>query len=128
MRGVVIHWAQYHDAGYEVSTAGDARFSALRARLADGRTVEQHYQCDVKGYAPGGRDWRLGKGRKPLRECDLWVEYLNLWWQWAVVHRAEMSELRRLAAAHGGVLTDAFAKTPVNQAHALACILNATAP
>ncbi len=33
--------------GYEVSSIGDIRFSALFARLEDGRTIEQHYQCDV---------------------------------------------------------------------------------
>lgn len=51
---------------YEVSTKGDARFSALNARLIDGRTIEEAYQLDVKGYRRFGNDWRLGKGKAPL--------------------------------------------------------------
>lgn len=35
--------------GYEVSSSGDKRFSALFAKMADGRTIEEHYQCDIKG-------------------------------------------------------------------------------
>lgn len=51
---------------YEVSTKGDSRFSALNARLVDGRTIEEAYQLDVKGYRRFGNDWRLGKGKAPL--------------------------------------------------------------
>ena len=55
-------YARY--GGYECSSHGDKRFSALFAKLADGRTIEMHYQCDVKGYQPGGigtmRDWMSG--------------------------------------------------------------------
>lgn len=40
-----IKWMRY--GGYEVSTKGDPRFSAFNALLADGRSIEQHYQCDV---------------------------------------------------------------------------------
>lgn len=35
---------------YEVSSKGDKRFSAFYARLKDGRTIEEAYQLDVKGY------------------------------------------------------------------------------
>lgn len=31
--------------GYEVSTKGDKRFSALNAIMPDGRSIEQVYQC-----------------------------------------------------------------------------------
>lgn len=56
-----------------------AAFSAFNAIMPDGRSIEQHYQCDVKGYDPGGRNWRLGKGRPPLDTSkDLWGEYLAL--------------------------------------------------
>ena len=44
-------YAWTRKGGYEVSTAGDWRFSALTARLDDGRTIEMHYQCDVKGIS-----------------------------------------------------------------------------
>lgn len=118
-----VQWRRY--GGYEVSTRGDKRFSALNARLPDGRSIEEHYQCDVKGYCPGGRNWRLGKGKPPLdRSVDTWRAYLSLWQQWATHNPALIDELRMRVAASGGVLTDMFATTPINQARALACVLN----
>lgn len=120
-------WARY--GGYEVSSKGDRRFSAFNAIMPDGRSIEQHYQCDVKGYDPGGRNWRLGKGRPPLDTSkDLWGEYLALWRQWAQHNPRLIEELYDLASSHGAVLSDRFATTPVNQAHALATILNDRRP
>ncbi len=110
--------------GYEVSSRGDKRFSAFFARLSDGRSIEEHYQCDIKGYDPGGRNWRLGKGKKPLRDVDIWQEYLSLWKRWASLNPLLVEELRTLAAARGYMLCDRFANTNVNQARALAAILN----
>ena len=117
--------------GYEVSSQGDARFSALNAYLPDGRTIEMHYQCDVKGYQPGGTNWRLGKGKPPLDSSkDLWTEYLNLWQVWALNNLMLMRELYVLVrnynvnSSDGCLLSDRFATTPVNQAHALSVILN----
>lgn len=120
---VAFKWKRY--GGYEVSSKGDSRFSAFNAVLPDGRTIEQHYQCDVKGYAPGGTNWRLGKGRPPLDASkDLWVEYLALWRQWAQHNPRLIEELYDLASSHGAMLSDRFATTGVNQARALAAILN----
>ena len=114
-------WKRY--GGYEVSSRGDTRFSAFNAIMPDGRSIEQHYQCDVKGYDPGGRNWRLGKGRPPLDpDTDSWEEYLNLWREWAKSNLPLMRELYR--AAKDKVLSDRFATTPVNQARALATVLN----
>lgn len=110
--------------GYDVTGRGDRRFSAFFARLQDGRSIEEHYQCDVKGYDPGGRNWKLGKGKKPLRDVNLWAEYLKLWRTWAADHPALIYELRAVVASRGYVLRDRFATTEVNQAHALAAILN----
>lgn len=111
--------------GYECSSKGDKRFSALFAVMPDGRTIEQHYQCDVKGYQPGGTDWRLGKGKLPLdRTKDLWSEYLALWITWSQYHPDLIEELRGHAVKHNYTLSDCFASTPVNQARALAQILN----
>lgn len=118
--------------GYEVSSKGDKRFSALNAYLEDGRTIEQKYQLDPypvgKGYDPGGLDWRKGKGRKPLDPRStpeaLYEGYKSLWRQWATLYPQLMLELRVEALKHGGVLSDCFASTPVNQAHALADLLN----
>ncbi len=116
-------WKRY--GGYEVASRGDARFSAFNAIMPDGRSIEQHYQCDVKGYDPGGRNWRLGKGRPPLDpSTDTWQEYLNLWRQWSANNLPLMRELYRATKSTGGILSDRFATTPVNQAHALATVLN----
>ena len=111
--------------GYECSSRGDKRFSALFARLPDGRTIEMHYQCDVKGYQPGGTNWRLGKGKPPLNpSVDLYAAYKALWLQWAEAHKPEMRELFVAARARGGVISDMFASGPISQACALADILN----
>jgi hypothetical protein len=117
-------WARF--GGYEVSSHGDKRFSAFNALMPDGRSIEQHYQCDVKGYQPGGTNWRLGKGKPPLnRSTDLWTAYLALWRTWATNHRLEMFNLREIVTiANNDVLSDRFATTPVNQAHALSTLLN----
>ena len=119
-------WARFAPGGYEVSSRGDRRFSALYARLADGRTIEEAYQLDVKGYCSiGAADWRAGKGRPqivPMTRDELWSAYLALWQQWSREHPGLIAELRQRTA--GRVLTDRFAATPVSQAHALAAILD----
>lgn len=115
-------WERF--GGYECSTKGDPRFSALTAKMPDGRTIEMHYQCDVKGYDPGGRNWKLGKGKPPVKERDLWSAYLILWTIWAMNNPDLLEELRTRAESCGKKLSDRFATTPVNQARALAEILN----
>ncbi len=95
--------------------------------MPDGRTIEEHYQCDVKGYDPGGTRWKLGKGKPPklpLSSSDLYTGYLKLWKVWAQTNAPLLQELRQHALANGGVLSDRFATSEVNQAHALADILN----
>jgi len=114
--------------GYEVSTLGDKRFSALVATMPDGRTIEQWYQCDIKGYNLGGRNWRLGKGKPPLigwTKEQLYDMYLSLWRLWAIHNSNLMIELKQHAEANHNHLKDTFAKAgSVNQARALAQILN----
>lgn len=111
--------------GYECSSKGDKRFSAFCAVMPDGRTIEQHYQCDVKGYQPGGTNWRLGKGKPPLDTSkDLWTAYLALWETWAIGHPDLMNELAVEASKKRRVLSDMFATTSINQARALAELLN----
>jgi hypothetical protein len=114
-------WARFAADGYECSTAGDTRFSALCARLSDGRTIEEAYQLDVKGYRAYGTDWRLGKGKPPLRRVNLWQSYLCLWRQWARENPLLMVELATRARYR--VLTDRFATTGISQARALAQLL-----
>ena len=118
----MITWSRY--GGYEVSTAGDARFSAFNVFLSDGRSIEQHYQCDIKGYDPGGTNWRLGKGKPPKdTSIDLWGEYLKLWDSWAINNSKLLDELYHIIGPNG-CLSDKFATTKINQAHALSIILN----
>ena len=115
-------WSRF--GGYEVSSRGDPRFSAFNAIMPDGRSLECHYQCDKKGYDPGGTNWRLGKGKPPLNtEVDLLAEYVQLWRVWAQNNRPLMRELYS-AAKESRILSDRFATTPVNQAHALSVVLN----
>lgn len=115
-------WRRY--GGYELSSQGDKRFSAFHAVMPDGRTLEQHYQCDVKGYDPGGKNWRLGKGNPPIRDVDLWEEYLHLWRIWADVNMPKLRELFQNTKDTDRVFSDKFATTDVNQARAVAQILN----
>lgn len=120
-------WARYSSNGYELSTRGDKRFSALYARLRDGRTIEEAYQLDVKGYRSLGWSWLQAKKDKgvhaprKLSKEERWKEYFELWQQWAKENPSLIEELRRKSA--GRVLTDMFASSPISQARALAEIL-----
>ena len=119
---VKFTWQRF--GGYECSSKGDKRFSAFTARLRDGRTIEEHYQCDVKGYDPGGKNWKLGKGKPPLKDVNLYEEYLQLWKYWATDNIPLMRELYHLARKERYILSDRFATSEINQARALADILN----
>lgn len=120
--------------GYECSSNGDKRFSAFHAWMPDGRTIEHWYQCGTldgrgKGFQPGGRDWRLGKGKIPLNPKDKevqWQEYYGFWAEWAKLHPNWMSELHWHASRNDYNLSDQFAGSPINQARALAELLNQT--
>ncbi len=118
-------WARFHYNGYECSSQGDKRFSALFARLSDGRTLEEAYQLDVKGYRAISNDWHDGKGNKAYNEktrAELWAEYLELWEQWAMENPDLIQELE--TRSRGKVLTDKFATSEINQAHALSVIID----
>ena len=117
-------WARYSSNGYEVSSQGDKRFSALVAKLNDGRTIEESYQLDVKGYRIKGNDWKLGKGKKPLIKMsqeDSWNAYKNLWKTFLEENPDLALDLKE--KAKGKILTDKFASTDVSQARALAELL-----
>ncbi len=122
-------WARKAANGYECSSKGDKRFSAFGAYMPDGRTIEAWYQCDVKGYNPGGTDWQAGKGKPPVVPYlpgQMYQAYLGLWRLWAVRNPGLMVELYEQAKQHR-VLTDMFAaanEDSINQARALAQILN----
>ena len=118
-------WARRAENSYEVSSKGDTRFSALNAKLKDGRTIEEAYQLDVKGYRAQGNNWRLGKGKAPLKPMskeESWQAYKNLWRQFLEENPTLKQDLR--SKASGKVLTDMFASTDISQARALAELLN----
>lgn len=126
--------------GYEVSSVGDRRFSALYATFApgtvvdgvdvSGRTLEYVYQTVIKksskGKAPA-KDSRLYnpdlKTKQEREDFSYHEAYLPLWKLWAEQNPQLIEELEEKAA--GKVLTDKFAaNTTVSQARALADILN----
>jgi hypothetical protein len=122
---------------FEVSTAGDKRFSALNAKLQDGRTIEEAYQLDIKGYRTISQNWKDGKGKPPLNydaipqvsrsgsellHERLYDAYFLLWKKWAEENPELIQELSELST--GKTITDCFANTPVSQARALCDILN----
>lgn len=118
-------WNRYSDNSYEVSSEGDRRFSALFAKLKDGRTIEEAYQLDIKGYRTQGNDWKLGKGKPPIRNIgkeQQWNEYKDLWRNYLNENPELLKDLQE--KAKGKTLTDKFASTDISQARALAEILN----
>ncbi len=129
-------WKRTHPQGYQVSSKGDKRFSAFYATLKDGRTIEQAYQLDVKGFRSMGYtksdllkkddhgDYLI-KGRSPLKNITrekLYNEYLLLWIKWAGQNPQMVQRLRRKVKNY--ILTDMFATSQINQARAWADILN----
>lgn len=121
-----VKWSK--DIGYEVSTKGDRRFSPFFATLSDGRTIEEAYQLDIKGYRRYSNDVMLGKGKPPLYEISkeqLYKEYRKLWLQFANENKGLIIELLEIVKENNYMLKDRFAQTEINQARALADILNA---
>ena len=110
---------------YEVSSRGDKQFSALFATLEDGRTIESWYQCDVKGWNPGGRNWKIGKGKPPAPgfECsptELYEKYKSLWKRWLNLNENRKALLKKIVITENQELTDMFAHgRPINQARVL---------
>lgn len=105
---------------YEVSSVGDKRFSALFAKLNDGRTIEEIYQLDVKGFRAVTNNWREAKGKPPVngKSFDqLYIDYKNLWIQYLFENPHLKFELKARTSAR--YITDCFASSDVNQAKAL---------
>lgn len=134
-----IGWDRYSENGYEVSSAGDKRFSALYAKFAKGtiiegvdvggKTIEEVYQKVIK---------KSGKGKAPAKDSKLYNTdlktneeredfsyikgYLPLWQEWAKQNPELIQELRE--NSNGKTLTDRFSSTRVSQARALSDIIN----
>ena len=80
-----------------------------------------------KRYDIGGTNWKLGKGKPPAYGLDpktQWEMYFNLWKVWAMTHKDLIVDLHSKAVSQGGILSDRFANSDINQARALAQILN----
>ena len=138
------NWARYASNNYEVSSAGDIRFSAKYAKFKEntiiegvdvgGYTIEQVYQTLIKQGKLRRSDAKTGRPNNPKlldptlttdasrEDLSYSVGYLPLWRKWAEQNPELISELKE--KAKGKVLTDQFAKTRVSQARALAQILN----
>lgn len=130
-------WARYSKDNYEVSSQGDKRFSAFFAKLTKGTviqlpnkpdyviqkdtSIEELYQVGVKGY----KNVNIGKGKPALTGItkeQSWEYYKAFWNEFADQNPDLMKELSE--KSKGKTLTDKFASTPINQARALAEILN----
>lgn len=138
-------WARSSGNNYEVSSAGDKRFSALYATFksgtkilgidVSGMTIEDVYQKIIKksgkGKAPASDSILnpLSEGiildtKEELEDYSYQVGYLPLWQEWAKQNPKLIDELAE--KSKGKILTDKFANTRVSQARALSDILNDT--
>ena len=107
-----IGYGRNHPNNYEVSSAGDKRFSAMYAKLPSGQTIETAYQT-LKG---------TGKGRPALDpNFDYWGTYKGLWNEFFNANPDALTEIAEKSS--GKVLTDRFANTSNNQARAIHEIL-----
>jgi len=109
---------------YEVSSKGDKTFSALYAKIK-GKSIEEIYQLDIKGYRGKVKHWKYAKGKPPIGKTieEAYLEYKALWKQY-IKEKGLLQYLRINAEKHNCTLTDMFATSEVNQARALAEILN----
>lgn len=134
-------WGRTSKNGYEVSSVGDSRFSALNAKFKNGtiifghdvsnRTIESVYQHGVKQ-----NDWVTNNNSKTgtpksneiihgnTPDDSYRDGYLPLWQEWAKQNPELIEDLRK--KSKGKTLTDRFVsnKTTVSQARALSDILS----
>ena len=95
------------------------------AYLPDGRTIEQAWQLDCKGYRAFTNNWKDAKGKPPLEGFNpTYEDYKALWQVWAKANPELMRELAVLAVDKDYYLSDVFANTDVSQARALSELLN----
>ena len=131
--------------GYEVSSKGDERFSALYATFKEGtiifghdvsgQTIESVYQHGVKQGdwetndpagvkngtgAPSNNEIITGNTEQDSFEQG----YLPLWQEWARQNPELIKELHDKVNQNDRIITDQFASTFTSQARALARILN----
>ena len=109
---------------YECSSKGNKEYSAIYAKI-DNRSIEEIYQLDIKGYRGLVDHWSEAKGKPPLRdisEDELFLEYVELWRRYFKEHPELLEKIKK--EAYSKTITDMFGITPINQARAIAYILN----
>ena len=109
---------------YECSSKGHKEYSAIYAKIND-KSIEEIYQLDIKGYRGMINNWTEAKGKPPLRninEEELFEEYVELWKKYFKEHPELLEKIKK--EAYGKTITDMFGITSINQARAIACILN----
>ena len=118
------------DAKYEVSSAGDKRFSAGWAEI-DGRTIEDIYQVDIKGGVKTGpgRFAYSTKGNPPAPDSPAasmtpeqqYESYKALWRRFFDQNPNMLDEIAE--KSKGKIITDVHGSGEVNQARAIHDIL-----
>lgn len=109
---------------YECSSKGHREYSAIHAKI-NGKSIEEIYQLDIKGYRDMVNNWMEAKGKPPLRdisEKELFEEYVELWKKYFKEHPELLEKIKKEAC--GKTITDMFGVTPINQARAITYILN----
>jgi hypothetical protein len=118
-------WSRYSTNGYECSSTGDKRFSAFYAKSNNGKTIEEVYQLDIKGYRSVSNDLMSGKGKPPLcalTRQELYLRYRDLWCVYFEENPDLLLEIMEISKTK--VLTDRFASSEINQARAIVDICN----
>lgn len=99
---------------YELSSDGDNRFSSRIAKFKDGRSVEEVFQLDIKGYGQIGKEWKNKRNQPsliPYTEEELYNAYKMLWRKWAIENKSVFNEIVD-KVKEGYVLSDKYAQTP----------------
>lgn len=115
---------------FEVSSAGDRRFSAGWAEI-DGRTIEDIYQVDIKGgkktgsgrfaYSTKSKDPAPGSPAASMTRDEQYQAYKQLWVRFFDENPELLDEVAELS--RGKILTDQYGSGAINQARAIDDIL-----
>jgi FMN phosphatase YigB (HAD superfamily) len=119
-------WARRVKRGepyFECSSKGDKRYSALYAKV-DGKSIEEIYQLDIKGYRSETDNWLDAKKKPPKNKTieEAYEEYKELWVKYFKENPELLEEIQE--KAKNKTITDMFGVSQVNQARAICEILN----
>lgn len=113
--------------GLEVTSKGGLigkRFSPFFMKHKSGKSLENYYQLDIKGYGKlGYTSWKQVKGEAPLNpDIDCYETFKTLYWEYFRNNPSVLYELAVLGIDH--VFTDLHATSSNTQARAYSEILN----